>query len=50
MSNGEKLQKTMNEASELYKKLPEWVKNQKTSTSAAVERTVRPMSEKRKSR
>jgi len=50
MSNGEKLQKTMNEASELYKKLPEWVKKQTTASSASVERTVRPMSENRKTR
>lgn len=45
MSNAEKLQKTMNEASELYKKLPEWVKKQTTASPASVERTVRPMSE-----
>jgi hypothetical protein len=50
MSNAEKLQKTMNAASELYKKLPDWVKKQTTASSAAVERSVRPMSENRKRR
>lgn len=46
MSNAEKLQKTMTEASREYQKLPAWVKAETTRTpSASVDRTVRPTSE-----
>jgi hypothetical protein len=44
MTNAEKLQKAMDEASRLYKELPDWMKVKPTGSSASVERTVRPTS------
>lgn len=46
MSNGEKLQKTMDDASREYKNLPAWLKQDASRTpSASVVRTVRPTSD-----
>ena len=44
MNETEKMRKTIERASEAFKRLPEWEKTRKRTTSAAVERTVRPVS------
>jgi hypothetical protein len=49
MSNGEKLQKTMNEASREYEKLPGYLKQEASRPrSASIDRTVRPTSDREK--
>lgn len=50
MSETEKMQKTIERASEAFKRLPEWAKTEKRVASAAVERTVRPISKEAKNR
>jgi uncharacterized phage infection (PIP) family protein YhgE len=53
MTNAEKLQKTMDEASRLYEELPAWLKTAtkaSSASSASVQRTVRPGSEEQKRR
>lgn len=48
MSESEKMQQTIKRASEAYRKLPAWAKAEKKEASAAVERTVRPVSREAK--
>lgn len=49
MSNAEKLQKTMNEASARYEKLPEYLKRESARPqSASIYRTVRPTADTKK--
>lgn len=49
MTNAEKLQKTMIEASREYKELPEYLKRESARPqSASIYRTVRPTSEAKK--
>jgi hypothetical protein len=50
MTESEKMQQTIKRVSEAYRKLPEWVKAEKKEASAAVERTVRPVSRDAKKR
>jgi hypothetical protein len=50
MSDTEKMRKTIERASEAFKRLPEWERAEKRTTSAAVERTVRPISKEAKTR
>ncbi len=42
MTNAEKLAKAMKEASEFYKKLPDWAKTKTKADPICVEQTVRP--------
>jgi hypothetical protein len=50
MSNGEKLQQTMERALREYDKLPDWAKQPSARpNSASIYRTVRPTSEVKKS-
>ena len=49
MSNAEKLQKTMDEATRRYEKLPEYLKRESARPqSAALYRTVRPTADTKK--
>lgn len=47
MTNAEKLQRTIKEIEETWKKLPEWAKVDRPNNSSRVNMTVRPSSDKR---